>query len=442
MVSQISDHSRSLLTVDEQLNLDPQLRILHLVHQYPPEHLGGTELYTQTIARALSARAHPVSVFTRRNADGAGRTETQDADVAVHMAWNGALSPTQRFLTTFGNVDLERTFDSVLDNFRPDLVHIQHLMGLPTSLLDSIRRRRIPYIVTLHDFWWVCANAQLITNYSGEICDGPNLWLNCARCALARGQQNALWPAIPALAVMLARRGGTLRRALEDAACLIAPSRFVKNWYAEHGIAAHRIRVLAHGIDAPPLNRADRSDHPRRFLYAGGLAWQKGVHVAVEALAGVRGDCQLWIAGDEAFDPAYSTRLRRLAQKTKAEQGHFLGRLSRVQLWQTLAQVDAVLVPSLWYETFSLIVHEAFAAGVPVVVSNLGALAEAVRHEVDGLLVEPGSVGAWQETLQRLVDEPALAPTLAAQIRPPMSLDAHITHLQQIYREAARTYGQ
>ena len=105
MVSQISDHSRSLLTVDEQLNLDPQLRILHLVHQYPPEHLGGTELYTQTVARALSARAHPVSVFTRRNADGAGRTETQDADVAVHMAWTGALSPTQRCLSTCGNVE-------------------------------------------------------------------------------------------------------------------------------------------------------------------------------------------------------------------------------------------------------------------------------------------------------------------------------------------------
>ncbi|MEZ4836963.1 MAG: glycosyltransferase family 4 protein, partial [Caldilineaceae bacterium] len=426
----------------QTIDLTPQLRVLHLVHQYPPEHLGGTELYTQTVARALSARSHPVSVFTRRNAHGAGRAETLDADVAVHLAWNGALSPTQRFLTTFGNADLERNFDSVLADFRPDLVHIQHLMGLPTSLLHSIRRRGIPYIVTLHDFWWVCANAQLVTNYSGEICNGPNLWLNCARCALARGQQNALWPAIPALAVMLARRGGGLRRVLEDAACLIAPSRFVKDWYAEHGIAAGHIRVLSHGIDAPPHTREDNTDHPRRFLYAGGLAWQKGVHIAVEALAGVRGDSSLWIAGDETFDPAYSARLRALAANAPAGQVRFLGRLSRAQLWQTLAQVDAVVVPSLWYETFSLIVHEAFAAGVPVVVSNLGALAEAVRHQIDGLRVEPGDVDAWRKTLQRLVDDPTLATTLAAQIRPPMTLDDHITQLQQIYRQAVAAHDQ
>lgn len=440
MVTQVSDHSRSLRAVDRPVNADPQRRLLHLVHQYPPEYLGGTELYTQTVARALSQRNHLVSVFTRRNADGSGSEDRLEAEVAIHLAWNGSLTPTQRFLSTFGNADLERAFDGLLERFQPELIHIQHLMGLPTTLLKQIGRRRIPFVVTLHDFWWVCANAQLITNYSGEICDGPHLWINCARCALARGGRPGLWPAIPFLAGMLARRDSVLGSILRDAAQLIAPSQFVKDWYTDHGIPSQRIQVLPHGIDAPALPKPDLS-HPRRFLYAGGLVWQKGVHVLVEALEGVDGPWELWIAGDESFDPAYCRRLRAIAERLPDRRVSFLGKLSREELWQTLARVDAVVVPALWYETFSLIIHEAFAAGLPVIASNLGALAEAVRHEVDGLRVDAGSVPSWRETLQRLVDDPALLRKLRQQVRQPLSVDEHIDRLQQIYGEVIRSHG-
>jgi glycosyltransferase involved in cell wall biosynthesis len=423
------------------MSADPQRRILHLVHQYPPEYLGGTELYTQTVARALSQRNHLVSVFTRRNADGSGSEDRAEADVAIHLAWNGSLTPTQRFLSTFGNTDLERAFDNLLERFQPELIHIQHLMGLPTTLLKQIGRRRIPFVVTLHDFWWVCANAQLITNYSGEICDGPNLWINCARCALARSGQRGLWPAIPLLAGMLARRDAVLGSILQDAARLIAPSQFVKDWYTNHGIPAQRIQVLPHGIDAPPLPPRAVAHPQQRLLYAGGLAWQKGVHVLLEALTAVDGPCELWIAGDESFDPEYSRRLRSIAERLPDRRVVFLGKLTREELWQTLARVDAVVVPALWYETFSLIIHEAFAAGLPVIASNLGALAEAVRHEVDGLRVEAGSVTSWRQTLQRLVDDPTLLGHLRKQVRQPMGVDEHINQLQQIYGEVIHAHG-
>lgn len=442
MVTQIPDHSRTLCAVGRQVNTDPKLRILHLVHQYPPEYLGGTELYTQTVTKALSERNHLVAVFTRRNADGIGSEDRLEADVAVHIAWNGALSPTQRFLSTFGNADLEHAFDGILERFQPDLIHIQHLMGLPITLLKQIQQQRIPFVVTLHDFWWVCANAQLITNYSGEICDGPNLWINCARCALARSGRSRLWPVIPLLAGVLARRDAVLGAILREAAQLIAPSHFVKEWYTNHGIPGDRIQVLPHGIDLPALPSPHASHARLRLLYAGGLAWQKGVHVLIEALEGMDGTCELWIAGDEGFDPEYSRRLHIIAEGYPNSQISFLGKLSREDLWQTLTRVDAVVVPALWYETFSLIIHEAFAAGVPVIASNLGALAEAVRHEVDGLLVEAGSANAWRQTFQRLLDDPALIGRLRQQVRSPLGVDEHITRLQRIYTEVIRSRGQ
>jgi glycosyltransferase involved in cell wall biosynthesis len=142
------------------------MRILYLIHQYLPEHIGGTELYTNWLSEALSRRGHQVFIFYRRSAAGIGLESRAESEGQIWAAWAGELSPTRRFRATFGDPALVSAFEQVLDESRPDLVHIQHLMGHPTALIEAIRRRGIPYLITLHDFWWVCANAQLLTNYS------------------------------------------------------------------------------------------------------------------------------------------------------------------------------------------------------------------------------------------------------------------------------------
>ena len=150
----------------------------------------------------------------------------------------------------------------------------------------------------------------------------------------------------------------------------------------------------------------------------------------IEAAKRVTGACELWIAGDEQADPAYVAKLRSAA----GPQVSFLGKLNRTQLWTCLAQVDALAVPSLWYETFSLITHEAFAAGVPVLASDLGALASAVRNGVNGLLIAPGDVTAWSAALQQLVDEPLYTARLREGIVPAMTTAQHADRMEQIYR--------
>ncbi|HRJ44568.1 MAG: glycosyltransferase family 4 protein [Caldilineaceae bacterium] len=420
------------------------MRILHLVHQYPPEYVGGTEYYTQSVAQALTQRGHSVAVFTRRNGDGKGSSQRMDGDVAVHLAWNGELTPGQRFLTTFGHAAIAEPFDALLAQFNPHLIHIQHMLGMPTALLEHILQRKIPFVLTLHDFWWVCANAQLITNYSGEICDGPNLWLNCARCVLARSQKQTFWPAILPVAAMLGHRSARLNRLMKAATRIIAPSQFVKTWYSQHGISTDKIVVLKHGVDRHPKSLPANhppeiqptARRPIRLLYAGGLSWQKGIHIPIEAIASIVGDIELWIAGDERFDPEYSERLHRLAAQNGAGRVRFLGRLSHTQVQRHLADADAAIVPALWYETFSLFVHEAFAAGTPVIASNLGALAEAVRHAKDGLLLPPGDVQAWASLFQRILSEPGLLADLRSNIQRPLSVAEHIDHLLGIYAEA------
>jgi len=405
------------------------VRILHLVHQYPPDYVGGTERYTQSVAYALRQRGHDVAVLSRRSADGHGVTRDVEGDVQVWAAWDGEVTALRRFVTTFRSPVLLDAFSRVLRATRPDLIHIQHLMAWPVALLREIREAGIPFVVTLHDYWWVCANALLITNYNQELCDGPHAYVNCARCALARGGTAGLWPFIPPLAGLLFWRNQALRRFLEAAEKVIVPSKFVRDWYTAHGLSEGLVTVIPHGLEVLPQLPRVQLDRTVRFAYIGGLAWHKGVHVIVDAFHDVKGDAELWIVGDASADPGYGQHLHTLA----TPKVRFLGRLPHDEIWRILSEVDVVVVPSLCYESFSLVVREAFAAGLPVVASDFGALAEAVKDGVDGLCVHPGDVAAWRAALQQFVDDPELLPRLRANVCPPFTLEEHVERLESLY---------
>ena len=408
------------------------MRLLYIVHQYLPDHIGGTELYTHWLTSEMARRGHQVAVFHRR--DGAtGLEHRLEGAIDIWAINTGPFSATSRFLATFGKPSIQSAWEHVQEKFNPDLVHIQHLMGLPVSLVRHLWQQRIPYAVTLWDYWWLCPNAQLLTNYSGEICDGPRDYRNCARCALARAGHPRLWVASPFLAGLMARRNHLLQQVMGAAKVLIAPTDFVYQWYVAHGVSETKIVVIPPGLVYPAarLNMPRQPDGIIRFAYIGGLAWQKGVHVLLESFAGVRGPAELWIAGDETFDPTYTSRLHNLA----SSRVRFLGRLDREQIGDLLSQIDVVTVPSLWYETFSFLISEAFASGLPVVASRLGPLADRVRDGIDGLLIPAGDVAAWRAAMQRLVDEPGLLARLRASVCQPMTMEEHVDRLEELYGE-------
>lgn len=403
------------------------MRVLHVIHQYPPHAIGGSELVTQTLARSMVAQGHAAAVFTRVPGDGQGCTLTQEDSVAVYRAWDGAPGAGGRYLAGFTRGSIFAAFSRVVDEFRPDLVHLQHLLGLPLAVLTRLREQRLPTVVTLHDYWWVCANAQLLTNYDASICAGPRGYLNCTRCALARGGPGLL-PAAPLLWASLLRRGQLLHQGLADADLVIAPSRFVAAQHLAHGLNPARVRVRPWGVETAPTPRAYAPRRPLRLALIGGLAWQKGVHIAVEAATRCTADVTLAVAGS-GDDSAYVNDLQRRAGSNI----RFLGRLDRAGVNALLAESDALLIPSLWYETYSLVLHEAWAAGLPVIASDLGVLAATVRHDVDGVLVAPGDVAAWAATFARLAAHPNELIRMARAIQPPPSVAQAAAALLQDY---------
>ena len=112
---------------------------------------------------------------------------------------------------------------------------------------------------------------------------------------------------------------------------------------------------------------------------------------------------------------AYVDQLRRMAESDARIE--FCGVYAAGQVGQILAGVDVMVIPSLWYETYSLILHESLACGVPVVASDIGVLAQTIEHNVNGFLCKMGDIAGLHALLQQIVDDPALCAGVKRRLR-------------------------
>jgi glycosyltransferase involved in cell wall biosynthesis len=416
------------------------MKILLVAHKYPPHSVGGVEVYTRHLAHALSER-HQVLVFYRHDQPGGPPLAEVDEQLdgvgtrRVSLARRGlGASVAGEFLGTFLNPALEEVFARLLATWRPDVVHFQHVMALSARLPALAARAGVPALLTLHDYWFICGNSQLIWP-DAQTCRGKALGMNCVRCAAAARFPSPLARvARPALAPLFLVRDRIVRRAAMQVHRLISPSHFLMQQYVAAGFPAERFVVLENGLPLERIRRAAwrAAEGPLRVTYLGSLAWQKGVHVLIEAMNGLPpGSARLRICGDPAVFPVHAARLRQAAQHPGIE---FLGRVANEQVGQVLADSDVVVVPSLWYENSPIVIQEARAAGVPVVASGHGALTEKVRHEIDGLLFPVGDAAALRRALLRLRDEPGLLERLRKNVPPAVDLVQHVQELEELYR--------
>ncbi len=350
------------------------------------------------------------------------------------------------FLHTFRQPHLRDAWHAVLSAEQPDLVHIEHLMGMPFDMVSELVDSQIPYVITLHDYWYLCANAQLLTNTDQTICNGPDSQaLNCARCALARANTRGVDRLAPAVASIMNRRNDRASTVLSRAARIIAPTKFVRDIYLSSGSNNLEIDVLEHGTALPSklsINvqkaRPDRFHGDRLHVgYIGSIAQQKGVHVLVEAVNSLPAqDVALTIYGELQTYPEYSSKLRSLAKHPGIK---LAGPVERDQLWAALAEFDVFVFPTLWYEVSPLTIDEAFAVGIPIVASHIGAMSEKIIDGVNGRLFPPGDVGSLREILANLASSPEILSSWRCEIPPVFTIEDHIRALEEIYACALNT---
>jgi len=196
----------------------------------------------------------------------------------------------------------------------------------------------------------------------------------------------------------------------------LAPSKTLRDRFLRFGIDPDRITYHEQGINLSGFKDLERSSAQElRIGFIGSLMISKPPHLVLEAFARLpRHSASLMVLGAHASyngDNGYRARTASILQ-----QPGWPGSVSHERVPQILASLEVVVVPSMWLENARFIIRESFAAGVPVVASNLGGMAELLTHEKNGLLFEPGSVADLERTLRRLLEEPSLLDRLRAGI--------------------------
>ena len=411
--------------------------ILHLVHQYLPEYVGGTELYTRQVAEYQAQQGHEVTIFAPSENVAEPYEIADENGVRVFRVATGKRNRTTIFLNLFMQSEINTAFKLLLDDI--DIIHIQHLMGLPLTVIDQIRSAGIPYIITLHDYWYICANAQLLTNYDQAICDGPDEhWRNCAKCALARAGVQPWQIATTPLAPLMRYRAHQLKPVLANAQQIIAPTYFVRDQYQQLDFGIDNITIVPHGIayQEALITRARQEQPPHtdfHVVYIGSIAWQKGVHVLIKAFNKLpHHHFRLSVAGDLSSFPDYVEEVQIDCDHPNVT---WLGRIPHESIWSLLASADVVVMPTLWYEASPLTIDEFFAAGVPIIASDLGAMREKIRDGVDGRLFPPNNATSLAKILLELAGNSEELGRLRANILPPHTIQEHLTALDQLYHE-------
>ncbi len=368
----------------------PALRVLLANIYYAPRSYGGATLVVEEMARRLHARGDTgVYVFTGLPQEARPRvlTRTDQDGITVFAVPTAAAD----IVASFDDPSAGVAFGQVLDAVRPDVVHLHAVQDLSASLAVACALRGIPYVITLHDAWWLCAR-QFMVREDGTYCFQTSIDLHiCQNC-------------VPG-AHHLGHRARLLHAALRGAALLLAPSEAHRALHLANGIPPDRIEVAPNGVRLPQTRLPRPPSARLRFAYVGGNVEVKGfslVKRAFEALA--TADWELILVdntlnlGFSSVDPAdWHVRgtLRTVPAYTQEELDSFF------------AGIDVLVFPSQWKESFGLTVREALARDVWVIATAGGGPAEAIMDGVNGTLIPlDGRPEPLQAAIEALLARP------------------------------------
>jgi glycosyltransferase involved in cell wall biosynthesis len=410
------------------------MRVLCVSNLYPPVALGGYELGCADVMRELSARGHTVRVLTSDRDAGRVAAEPDVQRVLPHFfdAASGVAGLRHRIAA---ERRARQALRDAVTSFAPDVVYFFNTQALTRSLLFEAQERA-PVAVYVSDPWfarWRYDDEWLRVWSSPEYVTGPGRKAAVARACRAVARR------VPVPGVRTAF--GEL-----DVGGVHFTSRALRDAAVAAGQPVADAPVVHWGVDPATFTVTPREPGPlRRLLFVGRVVEEKGVHVAVEALALARStapDLTLTVVGP-APDAAYDVRLRRLAADLGVTGAvTFAGPRSRAEVVAAYAAHDALVLPSVWPEPFSITLLEAMASGRAVVVADTGGSAEVVVDGENGLLYDALDATACAQRLAALADPETLdrlARNARAEIEATHSLARMVDRVEELLLTRAAT---
>lgn len=399
------------------------MRILFLCHGHPALQAGGTEVAAHALFRALRARPGIEGLFVagvsalHRPASPGTPFQAAGAEPDELLMRTEAF---ERFMLSQTDLHgIAPELARLVEELRPDVVHVHHPLLIGVEALHLIRRTwpRTKIVMTLHDYYAICAHEGLMRTTDGRLCRAASPDA-CRRCLPERS------------AMEFRLRELHIRAMYRLVDRFVSPSRFLRERYLAWGLDPASVTVIPNGLPpAEPMPHralppgAERRD---RFAFFGHINGPKGAMVALAASAllsrqGIAHRLALHGGTDYQTDAFLASFREALAAAPEARHH---GGYQRSELPALIAETDWVVMPSVWWENAPLVIQEAFQHRRPVIVSGIGGMAEMVRDGIDGLHVRPDDPGALAAAMARAAAEPALWSALVGGIRLPVGIEA------------------
>ncbi|MDO9547164.1 MAG: glycosyltransferase family 4 protein [Pelolinea sp.] len=358
-----------------------------MAHDYYQQP-GGEDISFQAESDLLESNGQEVLRFTRDNDEISDYSKLQKIKLAFNTIWS---------TPSFNQVE------AILQKERPDIVHFQNIFPLISpSALYACQKYSIPVILSIRNYRLMCVNGLFLRD--DRICEDclgmtpplPGIIHACYR-------KSHLQSAVVATMLTFYRSIQTWNKKIDS---FITPSEFTRTMLIRGGVSEKKIKVKPNFIQ----DLGEREEIEDYVVFVGRLSPEKGVIPLLKAILKVP-KIKLVIVGDGP--------LRK--NVILASDGHsnitYLGHLGQAQSMKVLKSARFLVYPTICYETFGRSIIEAYACGVPVIASRIGAVTELVRDGKTGFLVNPGDDDDLSEKIKNLWDNPDLCKQIGKNAR-------------------------
>jgi glycosyltransferase involved in cell wall biosynthesis len=388
------------------------MKILKIIHGYPPLYNAGSEVYSQSICNELS-KEHNVFIFTREEnpyeKDFQLRTSKLNDKLTIHLI-NKRIDK-----DNYKNKNIDHKFSSILKEIKPNVAHIGHLNHLSTGIVNELNKQNIPIVFTLHDFWLMCPRGQFLQrNFENEqfytICnkqEHKKCALNCYNHYFS-GQDEDSFRDEEYWTSWIETRMKETKSIIEKVDLFLAPSKYLMNRFIdEFKVPVSKIKYLDYGFPNHYLQPVSpQKTDTFTFGYIGTHIPAKGINLLIKAFSKINKNAILKIWGRTSGQSTAALKIEASKSQNKIQ---FCGEYINQNIaTEVFSNIDCIVVPSIWGENSPLVIHEAQACKIPVITSNFGGMKEYVEHKKNGLLFEHRNENDLREKMNFAIDNPLL----------------------------------
>lgn len=334
---------------------------------------GGSEKYYFELGELLKQHGHEVAYFSMKDEKNI-KTENKEYFVPKFDLNN---SSKLKALDVIYNKENEKIMEKALDEFKPDVVHLNNFQRqLSASIIKPIKKRNIPIVFTAHDVQAICPAITMMDNDKNpcELCM-KGKYINCIKKSCNKGSK--LKSALGAIEGYYYRNHKIYTDKIDY---IITPSEFYRTKFIEDGINPNKIQAIHNSIEMNDYNVETKDDG--YALYFGRLSKEKGILNLINAFAKCNKG-NLYIAGEGPE----KENIEKIIKENKLEDRvKLLGFLDKEQMTDVTRKCKFVVVPSIWYENCPYSVLETLAIGKPIIGSNMGGIPELVIDNENGFI--------------------------------------------------------